>query len=60
MVRRLYRDLDSERRDSELSVLLSNFGAAAAIDVRGDLDGDGAVNLGDLARLLPQFGQTCP
>jgi hypothetical protein len=41
--------------------LLSNFGATGEGPFSdGDLNGDGAVELDDLALLLAQFGMPCP
>lgn len=44
---------------SDLTLLLSHFGATDAGSVDGDLDGDADVDLGDLTILLSRFGATC-
>ena len=43
-----------------MAILLSNFGTpSGALPEDGDIDGDGDVDLGDLAVLLSQFGTVC-
>ncbi len=44
---------------ADLSVLLSNFGQAAAGPSNGDFNGDGVCDAADLSVLLSQFGQAC-
>lgn len=45
---------------TDLSILLSQFGAAAPPDGAGDVNGDGVINLTDLSQLLAVFGTLCP
>lgn len=45
---------------SDLTTLLSNFGAVVGPMENGDLDGTGDVTLNDLTILLSLYGNTCP
>ena len=43
-----------------MSTLLASYGAASgASHAEGDLDGDGAIDLADLAALLAVYGTAC-
>ncbi|MBW7905574.1 MAG: S8 family serine peptidase [Phycisphaerae bacterium] len=50
-------DGDGDVDQSDLGILLADFGCAA--DCAGDLDGDGDVDQGDLGILLANYGQSC-
>ncbi|HMQ16012.1 MAG TPA: hypothetical protein PKC49_08570 [Phycisphaerae bacterium] len=49
-------DGDCAVQQSDLGILLSNFGASVPPGAGGDYDGDGVVSQADLGHLLSQFG----
>lgn len=44
----------------DLALLLSHYGMSGATPEDGDFDGDGDVDLSDLAQLLGVYGESCP
>lgn len=52
-------DCDCSTGLSDLTILLSMFGANAGTPAAGDIDHDGDVDLQDLVRLLAEFGSDC-
>jgi len=53
-------DGDNDVDQSDLGVLLGDWGCVAPPDCVGDVDGDGDTDQSDLGVLLPAFEQPCP